>query len=1640
MPSDQSQASYNSTDSPLLPPQQVSRENIVRVLDTILEGEGETIILYGPDGIGKTNLLEQFALAHTEQSFALFVSGASRWAHDPNDLAADLYTQIEQRVRSQVTELEEVDALRLGKAFLRLRRFMDREGWAVAYFILDGLEDLPQEDEATRRQLIGLLPFGRDRRFRFLLSSRRPGDLPLDETVRRATREYLLPAFGREEVKQFLTGSGLEASQIEEIAHVTKGIPGRLVKVRRLLSSAADAQELIQQLPAEAPELFRLEWASVDRNDYSTMLILALLAHEPRPFTAPGIAELLNFSASEVEERLKGKTFLHCDEAGRWSYLTEADRRFARAELEGLRHAVNERIIEFHLRDPESPAALQDLPSYFTSANRLRDLVDYLSPERFARLYRTAASLSIVQQQVDRGIDAARELGRKDDLVRFTLQKAAINEIALSETTISEVRALTAVGDIDTAVALAEAESRIEAKFQLLAAIIRAHKDSGLTPNPNLLQRVERLVEEVDPEALGDQRISAALDLFHFLPEVAIRLVSEGQRVGGEGEHGFDWGVLRLNLQAQLTEADPNARRQAEKQHANVADPGLRTLSTAATLLLAGMSADQVLTHAERLQGTSEHLFILRHWLLANRHATDAVKVLDESLRLAVQAKSYAVNASVYRQIAVVLPYLGTAQEAGYYINAIDAQRAVLERAGPEGEFFRLQLILARTQWKWDQEKGLNRLLELYTIAGEIDDPIVRLEATARLAGTLARMDPGRQSDGELHAIVDYELDQRFDEALAWTADHTDTARGVIQALVGPRPEKVLELIPRINTEWRRDRAYLEFVTEASTVATEEISPPAVHSALDAIVDPHVYDDALVTLAMNFAERPMSVQEKSNLKDLVLRARDLRSAEQRAKVCSSLASWLGGRGGAHAAAADALLDAAANAWNALELDWKKLDVTAEIIASLARTESEVARAYTEEYNRIKDRLLLPDKETVVAARIGLLLALRAYSGLVAHKLADIPRDEARLLAAIGNFGTVEDQILLFSELAIYYYFADRPDLCKAIVEDRLTTLLYAIPTADPLHRTYLFVNAFPAVHLGAPGTASALLAELDTVARDDALYGAAWVQLAKVTRRDSYKSSRRGFEIGYEEASRVVSLMERMEADTSIYALLVAIVDSLDPAEHAGRVNRQQMAALVGRLDTLINEKFPNNRFIRHAGYRVASQAQLNRLRHRADAISTEQLKDQALEIANVSDRAFVLGIIASTVRDKRDRDSVVDAAVAVLDSLPVVSERNERYTTLSELLSEVDASRSKEMAFKAQRLLLGGEGASADARRRSLVRVAHRLGSDFAASIASAFSDDPAKDQVEQQMQLYALADSITATRRKTGPPAEPRTPFDMSRAAWMKLGELNAGLTRSIPPEEALPYLQYASVQPVSESYPIFAWFIQNAVRRLQHGSAEVRQFVLPLFEACLRGAELAIYAGSAHHRTASHTVEMGSLGDQESTTTLLVDEGHRPEALAALNEWLVSLADETLTIIDPYFGPSSVDLLKLVQEISPHREILIVTGPEAVRRASKPYVDAYRASWRFYSSEDPPLARVMILQTRGSQECPVHDRWWLAGDRGLHIGTSVNGLGGRLSTVRDIPVEEVAAVRGAVDPYISGRKLLFKGERLDVDAFAL
>jgi hypothetical protein len=147
---------------PPVPSLLVDRQNMLDTLDRMFTSGVEVVCVEGDDGIGKTTLLLQAALRHSDSCVCLFIRPVSRLAYDPSNLRFDLCNQLHWHVHSVTLPIEEeADDSVLRQKLLELGRRMGRARVDNFYFVVDGLEDIPEADSFAREAILDMLPFGR---------------------------------------------------------------------------------------------------------------------------------------------------------------------------------------------------------------------------------------------------------------------------------------------------------------------------------------------------------------------------------------------------------------------------------------------------------------------------------------------------------------------------------------------------------------------------------------------------------------------------------------------------------------------------------------------------------------------------------------------------------------------------------------------------------------------------------------------------------------------------------------------------------------------------------------------------------------------------------------------------------------------------------------------------------------------------------------------------------------------------------------------------------------------------------------------------------------------------------------------------------------------------------------------------------------------------------------------------------------------------------------------------------------------------------------------------------------------------------------------------------------------------------------
>ncbi len=448
------------------------------------------------------------------------------------------------------------------------------------------------------------------------------------------------------------------------------------------------------------------------------------------------------------------------------------------------------------------------LPTYLAKTGRHSDLIEYLSPDHFAKMIEQSHSLTPVQEQARLGLETALQDDRTRDLMRFGIQRSAVTELRGSDVLLSEIRARMALGQHDASLGLAESAVLKHDRLRLLAAIARMKRDAELPLEPELIEQIDRLFGEADLGALKEQIEELASDLLYVKPELAIKL-AEQESTDGPTESKADWALVGLSLTAMFRheKGDEESRQKTlESIRARIKNPVVAQFSNAIAGLINDYPPEKIVIEAEKIEDPKHRLYFLRSWALTTTEGEGLANVLEYALNLTITTTTFTPDARHFRELATPLPHLADYAEVKSLVGIYDAQKTTIMRLGPTEEYVRLQLILAHAESRFDFEAARSRLIELYFSVSQLEDLAVKSASFAYLVARLPEIDPSlrlEKSDG-LHSIAEQEFNQNTKTLLDATADHTVVSHNIIGALATSKPTLALTVAKSLNTFGRR--------------------------------------------------------------------------------------------------------------------------------------------------------------------------------------------------------------------------------------------------------------------------------------------------------------------------------------------------------------------------------------------------------------------------------------------------------------------------------------------------------------------------------------------------------------------------------------------------------------------------------------------------------------------------------------------------------------------------------------------------------------------------------------------------------------------------------------------------------------------
>jgi hypothetical protein len=1478
-----------SSSFPQIPEPLIPRPLYIEAFEKELSGPASMVVIEGEDGAGKTTLAAQFVLTRPDRTFSLFVSGLSAFSRSPELLLWELCDQIHWFFNgTRMAEGDDPEGF-LREAKLHLQRRAVREKLPF-YFVVDGLLELADADPGLiSLVLTEYLPFG-VQGFKFLLTGPSSA-LPAALKAKVPSKPFPLLGFTFDEAKTYLQDSNVEAGILKEIYRTFK-LPGKLASIKRILSAGVRLD--VGAIPTTFADLFTLEWNSIEPCTPSCMEALSLLAHSRHELTMSDLCRITGAEPASYTSFFQRLQFIVLDDRTQAvNFVSTSFKRFAAAKLSRQKDRAIDLIIADLYSRRDAKADPEQLPRYLELAGRARELVDYLTPEYLSQMADTAQSISPVNSVLDRGIRAASQLKLPVETARFTLQRAALHDIAAEIVLGSEIEARLALGEEDIAVALAHRASLKEHRLALLAKIASHQRKQPSGVQSEVLNEIRRLIDSTDFHHSPALAVDIAADLVFVDPEIAVKLVVTA--TGGSQDYPMDVALANLSIFASdSARTEQAARLSSDAISDKIANPTIRDDVRAISSLIGKYSEDDLLQRCGQMKNTQACVALLERWAVTNTCNANAWKVIDFALDYIFQHPEYIPNAATFRRLATALPFVASEHpfEANRTLQRFLPQLLVVEGRGPSVEYVRLELLLAETEATWDSAQAFARVERMFYMANnlQVGD---RTDALAWILRVLTeRGQTLSAQSGALESIIQDELARAIEAVLNATASHDLALRGVISALVPARVDLAATAIASINTRERRDAARWEGLTRLLRSSSKTVEFGLILRFIADFEDQRAAENAIYGVLRKLELR--SEAFTAEVKPLIGKCIGIERSPLRALACSlayakcskSVSSELQTLLTPLRKAMESGIDSTNSAWDRIDICFAAATILADTDQELARlllTKAEQTRKYTP----------FVDQGSTEVYTSAVRLAIRAFVGVAAQKV-DIEESMSALKRLIARIPSEGEKARLWGEVAQRCFCVGAVEVATQACDRELMPALDAI--TDPGFVALILVDIAPALFRHHSLSAIKRLCQLDYRTRNDALADVCRFLITGHASTEPIDQTDVGTKIDYKTALDVVECLRHCDRDYTFTFAVIDLCKALASDYGVQAVPKGQRAEIERLLNEQVAAKLPAPYGVQHNGYKIIASAATMLLRNPGGQVWESAVRD-AEALPNIADQAFTLAVLTDLIppRCEATRAQAIDKAKLISDSIGSPGDRIDRLELVAQSARRFDVAFAKEVIQSAFRLATSRPG-DRESRQDRMIDLAYRLDPKFAEALVSSVEDDPA--HVRARLGINQVRGELKGLPSSAD--LEKLTKGTIGDFGWSMLSSLNAGRVSHIHMEDAVPFIERAGSE-MDVAYPVLSWIIQNSVVRYT-GTGHGTTHLVELFNSIVFGSDLVYHVIS----NSSCRREVAITDSSDALET--IGPGEYPKAVARIQRWLNDVAPEYLKISDPYFTPRS------------------------------------------------------------------------------------------------------------------------------------
>ena len=1633
---------YYSATKPCPIVNEVFRKAELAMCEKRLADDNVLCLYSEEDGVGVTTLLAQFAREHGENCVSYFYNGLDIMLLNPEIMERSIVEQLYWYVKGKDPSfnIQEVESAPIEAIWQFVYRKIKNSSEPL-YFVFDGFDDIPLEKMESVKRVLEKMFWGNGR---FIFSGTKEKIKKLIPSIVKLTiHEHEILTLSDAEVKDFFRKSvpDIKEEDLESLCKITRGLGKRMDAVLHQYIEKGKLQELLDSDKTGDSDLLEDDFHLIfDNHDAQTQDLFAMLAYTDFPLQVPVAAAILSIDASHFEKIVdKYSEFIFVSERGFCCFKNEGFHKYLRKKLRSCKQDIELKILRV-LQMPEYMAShCSFIPQLMKTLHKTDQLVNFLSKENIQKIFVDNKSQAALNEQCEYGYEACRENPEKytATLFRFAINKSTSREIEKNELWDNELEALLATGHAEQALALSQNVYLSEERLK--AFLLIARKKEYLQPSDYeiLKENICQLVSTIQFDKIPDKAIELAKLLLPIDYESAIGIVDKVAKANKETINA-DRLYSLMSLMSNKTDGETTGNvTNFDLVSSKIEDDELRTFTHAAKNLFADVSVDYFLEELSKLPSNSRKLHLLLIWLPEHENKEHIGKAVLEAIQLIVAVSS--TNMPKAKNLNTVCRSMSkmTRDEMMKAMTIVESITETIKY--PTFDYVDAELTIIEATKNVLPEKSKSHLEDLYLYIEELKDESVRVSCLSKLLGRYEYLGDKRLTEKTLGcSTVDLrsEIIEGVRHLLQETAYHLKVVEEPIKALVCDYPTMIDELISQMNTDERKRKAYsLAACQYLLRQKEEKIKLGEFFKLIEKTDNAYGNRENPLELMSHMFYGADKIDHQAFLP--ILKANfhyleDLERPSKKVVIFMRLYLWMV-KNFPDDSFANKIKQLVLDSWNSIEILKAKIECGFFLAKNFAKVSSGDAEDILKQCNSMKAECFLASSSCVTAYNIALDLYSRSMGLMIRYGVCEDKQLLKRFADDIDTQLSDGEKATIWSNIALEYYLANDMEQFRALCGKYFPTQYDFCSIID---QKCIVWGIAPALFYYSRDTLYTLLSNYDEPFQNDCLKHITEFIFCKEAFLSGVSPEYKAYPLEYNDYQDLIAILEHSSDDEIFYPVVNVISKSLREGKPKQVLSTDQKNTIVNEIERIVNEKLPTRKGIQHDGYKIACRAALRHSKSEFSPKDSTEWMNEIEKIDNKADKAFLYLQIAPYFQRKNDKETFFNKGIEMTESISSTYDKVKRLDMCIDECVENNLGNLVRPMAETAMLSLHTNGTLDDYKH--LIDMVYQHKPELAEEMIDNLDKDPARVQYKQRLLSHISSAKRLKNAHKKLDTVDNLTPSEQVKFFEKQLDNIINGSGQILNVDKIFDLsIKHIYNHNIDKTKFAIVYVMENLFRKFKQ-SKENKELLMSIHHVLRFNLKLVL-------SLAADTKERIDRVESLMQTRSFTDEGYiqigeEEKAKAYILNWYQKLGHNTLTIIDPYFKPQDLSIIKQLCDINNDLEIKILTHRQKFENSD------YLTSWSHISSGvTNTITLNFVWYDDKSTDGPLHDRYWICSDEenDEHQGItlcSVDSLGKKESSITEISGDRVLSALLSYSKYVHSRIKKIAGRELKYDEMEL